>query len=134
MGAGMLFVILAAMFFCHICDDYYLQGILANMKQKSWWEKNAPQSMYNEDYLIALITHAFSWSFSISIPLLIAAIVRGAKDTGFLTIVGFYFLNTVIHAFIDNLKANKRAINLIADQSVHGLQVFTTWLVVTMMI
>lgn len=26
--------ILALMIFCHIVDDYYLQGILAQMKQK----------------------------------------------------------------------------------------------------
>lgn len=33
-----LFVVLA-MIFCHIVDDYYLQGTLANLKQKSFWEK-----------------------------------------------------------------------------------------------
>ena len=26
----------------HIVDDYYLQGILAKMKQKSWWKEVAP--------------------------------------------------------------------------------------------
>lgn len=29
-------LILATMIFCHIADDYYLQGILAQMKQRSW--------------------------------------------------------------------------------------------------
>lgn len=32
-------VILFTMIFCHIVDDYYLQGWLASAKQKSWWEK-----------------------------------------------------------------------------------------------
>ena len=27
------------MVFLHIVDDYYLQGILASMKQKQWWLK-----------------------------------------------------------------------------------------------
>ena len=35
-------ILLYAMVFLHIVCDYYLQGILAQMKQKSWREKNAP--------------------------------------------------------------------------------------------
>ena len=61
--------ILFAMIFCHIVDDYYLQGILASMKQRQWWKENAPNKMYEHDYIVALIMHAFSWSFMISIPL-----------------------------------------------------------------
>lgn len=34
-------ILLLTMLFCHIVDDYYLQGWLASAKQKSWWEKNA---------------------------------------------------------------------------------------------
>lgn len=43
--------ILFTMIFCHIVDDYYLQGWLASAKQKSWWEKNAPEKLYKYDYL-----------------------------------------------------------------------------------
>ena len=43
-------LVLFAMLFCHIVDDYYLQGILASMKQKSWWEANAPVPLYKNDY------------------------------------------------------------------------------------
>lgn len=32
-------ILLLCMLFCHIVDDYYLQGWLASAKQKSWWEK-----------------------------------------------------------------------------------------------
>lgn len=38
--------LLLLMIFLHIVDDYYLQGILASMKQKEWWHKTAPEKMY----------------------------------------------------------------------------------------
>ena len=31
---------LLTMIFLHIVDDYYLQGVLAKMKQRKWWEDN----------------------------------------------------------------------------------------------
>ena len=31
--------VLASMLFMHVVDDYYLQGILANLKQRSYWEE-----------------------------------------------------------------------------------------------
>lgn len=58
-------ILLFSMLFFHLFDDYKLQGILANMKQRSWWEKNAPDDLYKNDYIIALIEHAFSWTFMI---------------------------------------------------------------------
>ena len=119
-----LFVLLA-MIFCHIMDDYRLQGILASMKQKSWWTKNAPGKLYSNDYLMALGMHSFSWAFMIMLPL---AIYQGFN-------VGVFFVvlmlaNTAIHFFVDNLKANKGRINLITDQSIHLVQIlytFVTW-------
>ena len=63
--------ILLFMVMMHIVDDYYLQGILAKMKQKSWWEENAPNKLYRKDYLMALFMHSFSWAFSIMLPLAI---------------------------------------------------------------
>ena len=65
--------ILIAMIFLHIIDDYKLQGILASMKQKKWWkEQNDYKSMYKYDYIIALLTHSFSWSFMIMLPIAFA--------------------------------------------------------------
>ena len=58
-------ILLLTMLFCHIVDDYYLQGWLASAKQKSWWEKNAPDKLYKNDYIMALCEHAFSWTFMI---------------------------------------------------------------------
>ena len=56
------------MIFCHIVDDYYLQGWLASAKQKKYWEENAPDKMYKHDYIWALIMHSFSWAFMVMLP------------------------------------------------------------------
>ena len=64
------------MIFLHVVDDYYLQGILAQLKQKSWWEKNAPDPLYKNDYKVALVTHAFSWTFMIMLPITITMIIH----------------------------------------------------------
>ena len=58
----MLLVLLFAMIFCHVVDDYYLQGVLAKLKQKESWPQDKPQ--YRHDYIAALAAHAFSWAFS----------------------------------------------------------------------
>ena len=120
-------LILFAMIFCHIVDDYYLQGILAQMKQKAWWRK---QESYNEnykhDYIIALIMHAFSWAFMISMPLIIAKANQIVIGVAILT-------NTIIHAFVDDLKANKKKINLVQDQITHIVQIFLTWFIATIL-
>lgn len=125
--------ILFAMLFCHIIDDYKLQGILANMKQRDWWRKNAPQSLYESDYKIALIEHAFSWSFSISIPLVVVAFVQH-NDILLAFCIGDYFVNTVLHAFIDDLKANELKINLIQDQFLHFIQIVSMWFIACFLI
>ena len=115
-----LFIILA-MIFCHIVDDYYLQGWLASAKQKKWWEENAPQKLYNHDYIMALIMHSMSWSFMIMLPIAISM----SFNVSILFVIVF-ILNAIIHALIDNLKANKLQISLITDQLIHLLQIFVT--------
>ena len=113
------------MLFMHIVDDYYLQGILAKMKQRSWWEENAPQEKYKHDYKIALFMHAFSWTFMIMLPLLI---VYGFQYNVFLNAV--VWLNCFVHFHVDDLKANKKKINLWQDQLIHIVQIIITGLVV----
>ena len=117
---GLKLFVLLAMIFAHIVDDYYLQGVLANMKQKQWWEKNAPEKMYKRDYIVALITHAFSWSFMITVPALLVS--SNYSLMGFLICV-----NTICHAYVDNEKANNDSINLIVDQICHLVQIIGTW-------
>ena len=115
-----LFIVLL-MIFCHIVDDYYLQGFLSSAKQKKFWKENAPQPLYKYDYIWALIMHAFSWSFMIMLP--IAFYMQFNVDLVFLVIL---VLNMSIHALIDNLKANELIINLWVDQIGHMIQIAAT--------
>lgn len=110
--------ILLCMVFCHIVDDYYLQGILASMKQKSWWERNAPDKMYKHDYIMVLLMHSFSWSFIIMLSCVVYLFVIG-KEFSLFGYALYYFSNMSIHAITDNLKANKKKINLIQYQTIH---------------
>lgn len=116
--------ILLAMLFCHIVDDYYLQGILASMKQKSWWQKSESYSeKYRYDYVIALIEHAFSWTFMVMLPIFI---VSKFQIDVFMCLV--FLANWIIHTVVDDLKANKKKINLIQDQVIHLVQIFVTFI------
>jgi hypothetical protein len=93
------------------------------MKQKNWWTKQESyEDKYKNDYVIALIMHAFSWSFVILIPFLLLGL-----SPIFLVIA--LVLNGTIHAFVDDLKANQKKINLVQDQSIHIGQIFLTWLI-----
>lgn len=124
----MKFYLLLIMIFLHIVDDYYLQGILASMKQKSWWEQNAPDKLYNKDYIIALLEHAFSWTFMIMIvPAIYLYNYRYNISPDYFPHV--FIWNWCIHAFVDNLKANLKSINLIQDQTIHLAQIIITWLI-----
>ena len=119
--------ILLAMIFLHIIDDYKLQGILASMKQNKWWrEQKEYKDLYKNDYIMALVEHSFSWTFMIMLP--IASTLH--FNIGWWLIA--YILNMVIHAFVDDLKANKFKINLVTDQLIHLTQIFITWLVFIM--
>lgn len=113
--------IILLMIFLHIVDDFYLQGWLASAKQKEFWEKNAPQRMYKYDYIWALIMHSFSWTFMIMLP--IAYIYSFVPDKLFFTI---FLQNWMLHAVVDDLKANRKVINLLADQSIHIFQIIST--------
>lgn len=144
-----LILILPIMIFLHIVDDYYLQGQLANMKQRNWWiaqirhvhtgrRRNSHDeklddseeemlAMYKYDYVVALIVHAFSWAFMIQLPALI--LIMTQKDDKIYTYLYTVMLmfNTFVHAVVDNLKANDRRINLIQDQFCHLMQIILTW-------
>ena len=111
------------MIFCHIVDDYYLQGWLASAKQKKYWEENAPDEMYKHDYIWALIMHSFSWAFMIMLP--VALFMNFNVSFEF---VMLFVWNVFLHAITDNAKANKKKINLIQDQMVHIFQIIATFL------
>lgn len=121
--------VLMAMLFCHIVDDYYLQGWLASAKQMDWWKKNAPEPLYKNDYKMALLMHGLSWSFMVLVP--VALFSRLSISIDF---VVFFAGNAAIHCIVDNLKANLKAINLIEDQTFHIFQILIAWIVLVVLV
>ena len=120
--------ILFAMFFFHIFDDYYFQGILAKMKQKSWWiNQKEYNSFYRYDYLVALIIHSFSWSSMIHLPIIVYYYMNNIN----ISIIYFILIiiQMIIHIIIDNAKANTKSINLVIDQSIHIVQIIISYLI-----
>lgn len=117
------------MMFNHVLDDYALQGILAQMKQRAWWEENAPDAMYENDFVAALAAHAFSWTFMIMLPVTYVA----ELNIGLSFILAFC-VNMFIHAIVDDMKANKKRINLVTDQAIHLAQIFVTWYLIPFLI
>ena len=109
------------MIFCHIVDDYYLQGWLASAKQKKYWQDNAPDKMYKYDYIWALIMHSFSWAFMVMLPI---AVTKGFDLT--VSFLALFAFNLIVHAVTDDLKANKKKINLWGDQLIHIGQIAFT--------
>ena len=131
----MKIVILLTMIFFHIIDDFVLQGVLAKMKQKSYWKEYVDKnSHYRYDYIVALLAHSFEWAFMILIPVFIywSKSEMNYFNENLIQILIVMFLNTIIHAFVDNLKANELIINLIEDQMIHLIQIFVTWFVLIM--
>ena len=121
--------VLLLMIFLHIIDDYKLQaGVLNNLKQKKFWEENAPDELYKYDYIWALIMHSFSWSFMIMLPI---AFKMGFKlDLSFILM---FILNVIIHANTDDMKANRHQINLIQDQLIHIGQIIFTAIILLLL-
>ena len=123
---------LLIMLFSHIVDDFYLQGSLADMKQQRWWQKKCKQqgvmlhqTIYWRDYKVALIEHAFSWTFMVMLtPMMLMIFSKDVHLAWFLVLFG---INWIIHGIVDDLKANKRVLNLVVDQFIHIVQVIVTW-------
>lgn len=133
----MMMKILLLMILLHILDDFVLQkATLSNLKQREWWEREFGSGkmnddkdfIYQDDYRMAGLIHALSWSIMIHLPL-------------FIFDFEWYFLaisvvcNCLIHFITDDQKANKKTINLIQDQLIHfgqigiTLLVFALWIV-----
>jgi len=117
--------LLLLMILMHIVDDYYLQGILASMKQKSWWPKQEGYTnLYKNDYKMALLMHSMSWSIMILVPAMFLLNVNRYA------LFDIFAVNAFIHYHVDDLKANKKEINLMLDQTIHIMQVVATWILV----
>ena len=124
--------LLFIMLFLHIADDYYLQGCLAELKQKSWWRERTSNPLYKNDYIIALLTHAFSWTFMILFPYMLIMIFT--NNVNIIAYLIVFSANMLIHTIVDDLKANVMVINLITDQIIHMAQIIATWvfIIITM--
>lgn len=111
--------ILVLMLLGHLVADYTLQGWLADGKQESWWKKICGGKIpdkYKHDYVAALLCHALYWSIFICAPFY--------ASIHFLSAI---ILNTGLHAIVDDLKANQKAINLVQDQLIHLGQILVTF-------
>ena len=122
----MIYVFLI-MILLHIIDDFVLQPIcLSKLKQKSFWETYVKDDeKYKFDYKVALVIHALSWVIMIHLPLMFIGI---SEYSILLSVI----INTIIHAWIDDEKANKLNITLFEDQIMHLIQVGCTWALLTL--
>lgn len=117
--------ILLWMFFNHIFDDFFLQGCLSSLKQKTWWEaQNNYKDLYKNDYKMALFMHSFSWSFLMMLPIF----YFNCFNLNGLMLISF-IINIIIHYITDDTKANKLKINLVTDQFIHIIQIIASWII-----
>lgn len=119
-------VLLLSMLFCHLIDDYHIQGLLATFKQKKNWEEMP--DLYRNDWKIALFEHAFSWTFMMMLPITVAALAGWISVT-VIPYLCLFVANLLWHAFIDHLKCNSLKINLWEDQVAHIFQIVLTWII-----
>lgn len=125
-------MVLITMLWLHVFADYNLQGILASMKQRGWWAKQIPNyrdTKYKNDYKAALIAHAFSWSFTVLFPMFVST-YNSLNVFGFGVFAAYLLLlifMTLGHYRIDDIKANRKRINLIEDQVCHIIQIVLAW-------
>jgi len=115
--------VLLCMIYLHLIDDYVLQGILAKLKQRDFWKPY--DKKYQADYVVALLEHGFMNSFMVHIPIYIWL----CKNELILSFSVCVF--AIIHALIDDLKANDKKINLITDQLTHLFLIFLWWIIFT---
>lgn len=129
-------LLLMACLYMHVLDDFVLQkATLCDLKQRDWWRRlvghDFEKSRYSHDYVMALFIHAGQWSLGILLPMALYFIIKGMPvDTLFLW--SAFCVNTLVHAFVDNLKANELRINLVEDQSAHFVQIVITLVVFVM--
>lgn len=116
--------VLLCMWYLHLIDDYVLQGILAKLKQRDFWTPYGKK--YQADYGIALLEHGFMNAFLVHIPIYIWLCKN--EPTLFASI----FLFGILHAIIDDWKANDKRLNLLQDQILHILLILLWWVMFTL--
>lgn len=125
--------ILFLMLLMHYIEDFHLQGCLANLKQKKWWEKQISNndmhshyalehSIYKNDYKMSLFAHSIENALFVMLPLIIDMLI--SEFTHYLQNTWILFIPSTIlicvsHYLIDDSKANEMKINLVQDQLYH---------------
>ena len=130
-----ILVVLLLMILAHIVDDFYLQPMsgLNKLKQRAYWENHISgslrDSIYKHDYIVGLIIHSISWSIAILLPIFI---YYKWHPHWFVYIA--FGVNAIVHAIVDDLKANRGKLNLIADQLIHLIQIGLTFMTFVLII
>lgn len=112
-------LVLTLMILGHLLADHTLQqGWLWQAKCKDYWADKGDK--FRHDHIAALICHCVMWGILVFLPL-----------TFFCDEFGWFWLalpiNIAIHCVVDDLKANRKAINLWQDQLIHLAQILATW-------
>lgn len=134
--------ILFLMLLMHYIEDFHLQGCLANLKQKKWWEKQISNndmhshyalehSIYKNDYKMSLFAHSIENALFVMLPLIIDMLI--SEFTHYLQNTWILFIPSTIlicvsHYLIDDSKANEMKINLVQDQLYHLCIIFLIFL------
>lgn len=105
------FLIFLIMLFCHII-----------------WEENHPNRLHENNFIMTLCEHAFSWACVTHIPIIIYLIVAGIEISVFCFTALFIF-HWLIHFMTDDLNVNLLKINLIQDKIIHILQIVVLWFI-----
>lgn len=113
----MLILVLVLMILGHLIADYPLQGWLASAKNKSYWKETKTP----HDWIMALICHSMMWGIIVFLPIMYFS----WQELNLFWIA--LPINIVIHCVVDDLKANKKLINLCVDQLAHLGQIILTW-------
>ena len=125
-----VYLILAGLFL-HIIADYIFQtSFMANAKQRKWWKDNYPDKKYQFDWLIILFLHSFEWTVCVMLPVSLYRIFTvGTSLVEAILVLILVVINTAIHMWIDDMKANQLRISLVQDQLVHIVQIIITTLI-----
>lgn len=109
----------------HLLDDFVLQdAFLNNGKQKEWWRNQTSNELYKNDYIICLLAHGLEWALLTFLPILTLE-----ESSSWFFLLGMIICNAGVHSFVDDVKANKKKINLVTDQVIHVIQILLTYFI-----
>ena len=125
--------ILFLMLLMHYIEDFHLQGCLANLKQKKWWQEQISNndmsshyalehSIYKNDYKMSLFAHSIENALLVMLPMIIDMLISEfthCMQNTWILFTPSTILICVSHYLIDDSKANKMKINLVQDQLYH---------------